>query len=170
MDLFLFWFWFGFGFGFSRAKRAPLYIGRRFAQGGNANLIFNAEGAGYLLNRKALVHFMTNADQRQCSPGVQSPMTDVLLARCLRRSHPKVHAHDTKDAQGRERFHPFPPDDHVLFKETPKDSAYKKSWYETYSINVKYGWDCCSPASITFHRMNASMILDFDAALYRRCD
>ena len=144
----------------------PLYLGRRFAQGGNLNLVFNTETAGYIMNRKALEHFVANAENRPCSHKVRTRLSDVLVARCLRRSNPPVHAYDTRDSKGRERFHPFAAEDHVWLEKMP---GKKPSWYETYTIDVKYGWDCCSPASITFHGLEVGMMYDFDKAIYMKC-
>lgn len=84
-------------------------------------------GAGYVLSRAALVHLVGRAlpDPRRCrqdSGGAE----DLELGLCLEACG--VIAGDARDADGRERFHPFPPEYHLLPGEVPRSS-----WYWEYS-------------------------------------
>eukprot|EP00729_Bicosta_minor_P018550 gene18550-19333_t len=93
-------------------------------------------------------------------------LADVLVSRCLRRSKPPVHAFETKDKEGRERFHLYEPETHVRREATLHEGSKMKSWYDMYSINLKFGYDCCSPKSISFGIQDVKMMRDLDNALH----
>jgi len=84
-------------------------------------------GAGYVLSREALDRFVLRAmrDLRSCrhdSVGVE----DVELGQCL--ASVGVAAADSRDEHGRERFHPFTPDLHLIRGRVPYDN-----WYWQYN-------------------------------------
>ena len=47
-------------------EEVPLYLGRRFAEGGNFNKQFNSGGPSYILNKKALKLFVDNIEKEEC--------------------------------------------------------------------------------------------------------
>ena len=79
------------------------FVGRRF----KSNIYFNSGGSGYALSRGALRKFIDHFDDQSCAPRTHSPMEDVMIAGCL--SSLGIGLTDTRDASGRERFHPFSP-------------------------------------------------------------
>eukprot|EP00729_Bicosta_minor_P003000 gene3000-2472_t len=62
----------------------PLYLGRRFAEGGNVGKQFNSGGPSYILNQKALRLFVDNIETQNCRPGLVGPWEDVMIANCLK--------------------------------------------------------------------------------------
>jgi len=84
-------------------------------------------GAGYVLSREALDRFVLRAmrDSQQCrreADGVE----DVEMGQCL--ASVGVAAGDSRDEHGRERFHPFTPDLHLIRGSVPHDN-----WYWQYN-------------------------------------
>jgi len=84
-------------------------------------------GAGYVLSHEALDRFVQRAmhDPRKClrdTAGVE----DVEIGQCL--ASVGVAAGDSRDDHGRDRFHPFPPDAHLIRGYVPRDS-----WYWSYN-------------------------------------
>mmetsp|Transcript_36153 Transcript_36153/g.66318 ORF Transcript_36153/g.66318 Transcript_36153/m.66318 type:complete len:550 (+) Transcript_36153:116-1765(+) len=148
-------------------KTKEYFVGRRFNSGGKD--YFNSGGAGYTLSRATLRKFLAAMDDaRHCSADTRSSMEDVFIARCL--SHLGIHFTDTRDANGRERFHPFAPGSHLHW--TPPRAGQERDWYEDYNKEwgILQGKDCCAPDSVSFHYIKkASMVRHMQALLYS-CD
>ena len=104
----------------------PIYFGRRFrpyvAQG------YMSGGAGYVLSREALDRFVLRAmrDVRRCRRDMVG-VEDVEVGQCL--ASVGVAAADSRDEHGRERFHPFTPDLHLIRGRVPRDNWYWKYNY-----------------------------------------
>lgn len=148
-------------------KAKEYFVGRRFNSGGRD--YFNSGGAGYTLSQATLRKFLAAMDDaRYCSADKRTSMEDVMIARCL--SHLDIHFTDTRDARGRERFHPFAPGSHLIWK--PPKPGQERDWYEDYNKEwgILEGKDCCAPDSISFHYIKkASMVRHMQALLYS-CD
>jgi len=143
----------------------PLFLGRRFAQNGNKDRIFNSGGSGYILNQASLRILAENsADNAACNPHIKGFYEDVLVAACLRKVA-QVFPYDTRDAHGRERFHPFTPAAHLSYRISPKNP----DWYAKYSSDLKQGKECCSSHSIAFHYVKPQLMRRLHALLYA-CD
>jgi glycoprotein-N-acetylgalactosamine 3-beta-galactosyltransferase len=142
------------------------FLGRRFKGGGKDNY-FNSGGAGYTLSRSALKKFVSiGLDHPQCHPNGRTSMEDVMIAECLARVL-QIHFEDTRDAQGRERFHPFSPGSHFSWK--PPAPGKNADWYEQYNKEwgLKLGKDCCAPDSVSFHYMKKpAMVRHLHSLLY----
>lgn len=152
-------------------RGVPLYLGRRFMMQGNVDDIYNSGGPSYILNRQALKILYAHFEKPCCKPNMAQFYEDLLIARCLRCVHPPVHAYDTRDAKGRERFLPFTPGAHLTYKVqnmTKLKRKHKKApdWYHQYSIDLKPGFDCCSPQSIGYHFVPPALMVQMDALLY----
>ena len=92
------------------ARGEPLFLGRRFKQNGNWDRLFNSGGAGYVLNRPALKLLYDSFDRPFCQPHLRGFWEDVMVATCLKKaSNGAVLPYDTRDPDGRERFHPCVP-------------------------------------------------------------
>jgi len=145
-------------------KTKEYFVGRRFNEGS----YFNSGGAGYTLSRATLRKFLANMEDAQhCAAKQRTSMEDVMIARCL--SHLGIHFTDTRDARGRERFHPFAPGKHLHW--TPPKPG-ERDWYEDYNKEwgILEGKDCCAPDSVSFHYIKkASMVRHMQALLYS-CD
>ena len=105
----------------------PVYFGRRFKayvpQG------YMSGGAGYVLSKEALRRFVKTSlkDKAHC-PEMAGPGSaeDVELGHCLQAVG--VAVGDSRDSLGRETFHPFQPEDHLIPGAVPKDN-----WYWSYN-------------------------------------
>ena len=105
----------------------PVYFGRRFKayvpQG------YMSGGAGYVLSKEALRRFVKTSlkDKTRC-PEMAGPGSaeDVELGHCLQAVG--VSVGDSRDSLGRETFHPFQPEDHLIPGAVPKDN-----WYWSYN-------------------------------------
>eukprot|EP00547_Thalassionema_nitzschioides_P000247 CAMPEP_0194216232 /NCGR_PEP_ID=MMETSP0156-20130528/18582_1 /TAXON_ID=33649 /ORGANISM="Thalassionema nitzschioides, Strain L26-B" /LENGTH=394 /DNA_ID=CAMNT_0038944951 /DNA_START=115 /DNA_END=1296 /DNA_ORIENTATION=- len=104
-------------------EQLPLFLGRRFAEQGNHERIFNSGGSGYTMNKAALKSLIVTAFPT-CTPHLKTSAEDVMVAQCLRNKI-QVFPFDTKDDNGGERYMPFQPGHHLNYR-PPKDSS--KDW------------------------------------------
>lgn len=144
---------------------ADHFVGRRF-KGQGPNNYFNSGGAGYVLSRATLRKYITRGfTHPDCAPEEHSAMEDVFMAQCLRRVF-KIGLTDTRDAKGRERFHPFAPGSHLTWQRAQPG---KEGWYHLYNQEwgLKYGTDCCAPDSVSFHFIKrGAMVRHLHSMLY----
>ncbi len=108
-----------------RSSVDPVYYGRRFkpyvSQG------YMSGGAGYVLSKEAVRKFVEIGlkDPSKCrdDPGGAE---DLEMGQCLQNIG--VKAGDSRDELGRETFHPFEPEHHLIPGLVPKDN-----WYWEYN-------------------------------------
>jgi glycoprotein-N-acetylgalactosamine 3-beta-galactosyltransferase len=70
----------------------------------------------------------------------------VNVANCLFQSA-GILPYDTRDNLKRERFHPFTPGQHLEYRAPPDGN----DWYVQYNPELKFGYECCSDKSVSFH-------------------
>lgn len=143
------------------------FVGRRFK--GYDGTYFNSGGAGYALSRGILRKYVTQGwDHPDCAPHAHTSMEDVMIAQCLSNLF-GVGLTDTRDEQGRERFHPFAPGTHLYWQ--PPGPGEKADWYEEYNREwpVKLGTDCCAPDSVSFHYIKKPAMVRHIYALLYQC-
>ncbi|KAL9181519.1 hypothetical protein ACHAXT_010324 [Thalassiosira profunda] len=148
-------------------KTKEYFVGRRFYSGGND--YFNSGGAGYSLSQATLRKFLAvMEDAKHCSAEARTSMEDVMIARCL--NHLGISFTDTRDAKGRERFHPFAPGSHLHWK--PPGPGKERDWYEDYNKEwgILLGKDCCAPDSVSFHYIKKASTARHMQALLYDCD
>lgn len=146
---------------------ADHFVGRRFKGYGQDNY-FNSGGSGYALSRGLLRRYIeTGWTHPQCAPTRRTSMEDVMIARCLRHVL-GVNLTDTRDTEGRERFHPFAPGTHWTWK-PPAQGA--KDWYADYNREwpVQLGAACCAPDSVSFHYIKKPAMVRHIYALLYEC-
>jgi glycoprotein-N-acetylgalactosamine 3-beta-galactosyltransferase len=140
------------------------FAGRRFRQ--TEDVYFNSGGAGYAISRGTLRKYITQGiNHPLCSPNMKTPQEDVEIAQCFRKLF-NIGLVDTRDADGRERFHPFAPGTHFTLQH-PKPS--ERDWYEDYNVEwpFKLGKDCCAPDSVSFHYVKKpAMVRHLHSLLY----
>ncbi|XP_071108511.1 glycoprotein-N-acetylgalactosamine 3-beta-galactosyltransferase 1-like [Haliotis cracherodii] len=137
----------------------PLYYGRRFKP--YVNQGYMSGGAGYVLSKDALKRFVEKAvnDPGKCRND-NGGAEDLEMGRCLEKVG--VKAEDSRDELGRERFHPFVPEHHLIPGILPADM-----WYWSYSFYpAKQGPDCCSDHAITFHYVSPNMMYIMEYMIY----
>ena len=127
-------------------------------------VVFNSGGAGYLLDRKALKIMGPALDTVDCYPHQRGFWEDVNVAHCLKVAG-GIEPYDTRDPQGRERFHPFTPGLHLEYRIPKKEG----DWYPKYNPYLKTGYDCCAKESISFHYCTADLTRQLFNYLYH-CD
>lgn len=123
---------------------------------GEAQNIYNSGGAGYVFSRGTLKLFAKKGlNDYRCEPKRVTSMEDVMVAKCLRRVF-GIGVADTRDSQGRQRFHPFPPG-----KQFHWAPGYPFDWFhqQTRFFEVKHGTECCAPGSVTFHYVKKPAIV-----------
>lgn len=113
--------------------QTPLFLGRRFAMGGDRNNIFNSGGSGYTMNKAALKLLVVEGIPNMLQ-NLKDFSEDTRVAQIFQ--HFGVVPYETKDENGGERYMPFMPGHHYGYR-MPADK--KKDWYATYSIDIKEG-------------------------------
>lgn len=148
-------------------KQHKYYVGRRFRSLGRG-YYFNSGGAGYSLSQATLRELVANIDDaKNCNANEQTSKEDIMVARCL--NFLNIHFRDTRDAEGKERFHHYPPGS--LFNGIDPNKP-ATSWYAKFNREwgVKIGKDCCAPDSVSFHYIKEPHLMRHLQALLYSCD
>jgi hypothetical protein len=146
------------------SRGTALFLGMQFWWS-RFSLHYNTGGAGYVLNRQALKELVEKT-LPTCRPDNINSVEDVNTALCLREAG--VHANDTADAQGSQRFFHYSPDFVAgNLNVTGLDLEFYRIWAE------KHGWkagrDLISSQSISFHRLPPDRMRRHHALLYDTC-
>ena len=130
----------------------PEYLGRWFKTSGG----YNTESTGYVFSKETLRTFiraLNNPDK--CIE--KSELDDSNVGKCL--SAFGVHPSDSRDSNGRETFHPFAPEYHII-----PDAIKSTHWlHGSNKYPVYSGLQCCSENSISFKGLgfNSLYILEY---------
>ena len=133
----------------------PYYIGRWFKASGG----YNTESAGYVFNKETLKTFI-RAMNNPMKCVKESSLQDSNVGACLRAFG--VHPSDTRDSHGRETFHPFAPEYHVV-----PNAIKNHHWlHGSNQFPVYSGPNCCSDRSVTFHGLNHDTMYILEYLIY----
>jgi hypothetical protein len=148
-----------------------LYLGMQFWWS-RLSLPFNTGGAGYVLNKVAL-KTLVEKSLPSCRHDIFMSIEDVNMAFCLREAG--VHANDTADAQGSQRFFHYSPE-FVAGNPDPVEGSQNVTAIDMKFYGIwatKHGWkagkDLISSQSISFHRLPDDRMRRHHAILYDTC-
>lgn len=130
----------------------PKYFGRWYKTSGG----YNTESTAYVFSKATLRTFATALNNpMKCRK--ESTLDDSNVGKCLAAFD--VHPSDTRDAQGREKFHPFAPEYHVV----PNSIKWNHWIHGSNKHPVFSGLKCCSQNSISFDGLgfNTLYILEY---------
>ncbi|CAM9882283.1 unnamed protein product [Ectocarpus sp. 8 AP-2014] len=121
----------------------PMYLGTRFRFIGE-DRIYNNGGPSYVLNQASVGLLASHLDDDACQSHAAN-WEDILVAWCLKKNG--VEAFDTRDALGRERFHPFTPAAHfgnrvssiAKLEDRLVSGCVVGAWYIIQGIDIKFG-------------------------------
>uniref|UniRef100_A0A7R9WZP1 Hexosyltransferase n=2 Tax=Craspedostauros australis TaxID=1486917 RepID=A0A7R9WZP1_9STRA len=145
--------------------QTPLFLGRRFAYGGDRDNIFISGGSGYTMNKATLKTLVVEGFPRYF-PNKVTFSEDTMVARVLRKFD--IYPYNTQDEEGSERYMPFLPGHHLNYR-LPKDMSKTKDWYAKYSIDIREGKEHCSKRSVAFHYVKDEMMKRLFALAYNKC-
>ena len=129
----------------------PHFFGRWFTPFNG----YNSGGAGYILSRNSLRQFMRSTNNPWKCPEKHFA-EDVAMGVCLGAYN--IHPEDTRGHLGRQTFHPYAVDYHLIPGYITKDD-----WLHSYDkFPVEVGPKCCSDHSITFHYVSRENMYIYD--------
>jgi len=135
--------------------QTPKYLGRWFKTSGG----YNTESTGYVLSKGTLRTFaraLNNPDK--CIE--KSDLDDSNVGKCLAAFG--VHPSDSRDSDGRETFHLFAPEYHIV-----PDAIKSTHWLHGSNKHRVYsGLRCCSDNSITFRGLHYNSLYTLEYLTY----
>ena len=139
----------------------PVFFGHPQAIKKYPKLVYFSGGAGYVLSKEALKRLVETGlkDPKLCSQEAGGA-EDVEMGKCM--ENLGVEAGDSRDPEGRKRFFPFVPEDHLIPGLIPK-----KSWYWRFQFYPEEeGLACCSDFAISFHHVPPDMMYVLEYLIY----
>jgi len=136
--------------------RLPYFLGCKFHLGGAGGVQYVSGGAGYALSQDSVRRVASAAERCVAHFGFAVNEGDLAVAECLQTVG--VFPEDTRDEQGRQRFHPFKHDYHANWYKY--QLHINKFWYHDWVWGgpMIEGNDCCGEnTTVSFHYMSEMM-------------
>lgn len=131
--------------------KEPHFLGRWFTPFNG----YNSGGAGYVLSKGALRQFIRASNNPWKCPE-KHWAEDVAMGQCLGINN--VHPEDTRDDVGRQTYHPYALEYHLIPGYISKDD-----WLHSYDkYPVEVGPKCCSDHSTTYHYVSRENMYIYD--------
>eukprot|EP00928_Gymnodinium_smaydae_P081942 TRINITY_DN65372_c0_g1_i1.p1 TRINITY_DN65372_c0_g1~~TRINITY_DN65372_c0_g1_i1.p1 ORF type:complete len:336 (-),score=60.22 TRINITY_DN65372_c0_g1_i1:30-1037(-) len=132
----------------------PYFLGCKFHYGGVGGVQYVSGGPGYILSRTSASWLLAGLP-RCLKLFAEMREGDLAVSQCLQTAG--VFPEDTRDAEGRQRFHVFPYDYHLGWYRMGLDT--KRWWYHDYLWGSNFeGTACCSDTTVSFHYMAGKML------------
>lgn len=133
----------------------PYLLGCKFHLGGPGGVQYVSGGAGYVLSREAAGRMAAAVGWRCIRFYGHLPEGDLAASQCLQTVG--VVPEDTRDEQGRQRFHAFPYHYHLNWNKFHLSTM--KFWYHDWVWGPEAeGDDCCGDdTTVSFHYMTDRM-------------
>lgn len=142
-------------------RNKPGYIGFHFDKFVSNG--FMSGGAGYVISNSALRHLVKFGFNHNACPvfqNVDDPENseDIEVGRCLNVTGVPILS--SLDSSGRETFHPYAVDKYI-------DGLIPQYVFEWAKNEQRYGPECCSQMSISYHYMDPGAMLLAEHLLYQ---
>ena len=126
--------------------------------------MFNSGGPGYIMNRLYLDAIVRTLPEWTCLSDQYSEMVpdDASISYCM--MWYDVFPWDTRDLQGRERWHAYSPR-HIFFAD-PNQSDYWYVKYHQHIGGVRPGEESAAPDSVAFHYITPQLMYHLERTLY----
>ena len=140
----------------------PIFFGRKLKRNPRSHKTsFFHGGPGYVLSKEALKRFVEIGLKKPklCRPDGGGP-EDLGMGKCM--ENLGIEAGDSRDPEGRKRFFPFVPEDHLIPGKVPR---WKTDWRTQFYPEEK-GLACCSDFAISFHYVPPNMMYVLEYLIY----
>ena len=147
------------------------FFGRRLLKpiGGGPNNYYNVGGPGYTLSRATAYKLVTKGlEHDKCMPSARRSSEDVWIAKCLRIVF-NIWPEDTRDNEGKERYHHYSLADSYKMKPNDEDTKWYFDASKPWGI-PDTGKHCCARDSVAFHYIKQpEMMRHIHKLLYNKC-